>query len=199
MMRVKSRWFKSNREKSPQEIAGAAAFILWKIAQNALKNMRSADFDIEAGPQYFDYLREFLIFLVQIADRIAFEKMDHDSRVAFTTELALRVAENFAENRSALLGLSLGACKSEFIDRYNERSNVYSECGFGEDGPDFAFIRYLGHSILEFCEERDKSWVVDRIMAIEAPEAVSTVQRAMKGLLEEESAEQRLGSGIGPD
>ena len=57
MMRVKSRWFKGDREKSPQEIAGAAAFILWKIAQNALKNMRSADFDIEAGPQYFDYLQ----------------------------------------------------------------------------------------------------------------------------------------------
>lgn len=199
MMRVKSRWFKGDREKSPQEIAGAAAFILWKIAQNALKNMRSADFDIEAGPQYFDYLREFLIFLVQIADRIAFESMDGDSRVAFTTELALRVAENFAENRSALLGQSLGACKSEFITRYNERSNIYSECGFGADGPDFAFIRYLGHCILEFCEERDRSWVVDQIMAIEAPDAVSTVQRAMKGLLDTESAGHRLGSGIGPD
>ena len=197
-MRVKSRWFKAEREKSPREIAGAMAFILWKIAQNGLKNLRGADYEIEAGPKYFEYLEEFLVFLIQIADRIAYEKLDEEARLAFTTELALRVAENYAENKGDLLGLSAQECKREFIARFNERSNVYAECSFDEDGPDFAFIRYLGHTMLEFCDDRDKSWIVDRVMAIEAPEAVSTVQRAMKGLLDEEPA-HRLGSGIGPD
>ena len=198
MMRVKSRWFKAEREKAPEEIAGAVAFFVWKIAQNGLKNLRNADYEVEAGPKYFDYLGEFLIFLVQIADRIAFEKMDQDARAAFTTELALRVAGNYAENKGDLLGLQHAACKSEFIDRYNERSDVYAECGYDEEGPDFAFIRYLGHCLLEFCDERDRSWIVDRIMQIEAPDAVSTVQRAMKGLLDTEASHQ-LGSGIGPE
>lgn len=194
-MRVKSRWFKSEREKSPQEIAGAMAFILWRIAQNALKNMRHADFDIEAGPQYFNFLAEFLIFLVQVADRIAYETLENEARIAFTTELALRVAENLAENRNALLGLPLGACKNEFIAHFNERASVYAEFGYGEDGPDFAFIRYLGHCVLEIVEEKDRAWVVDQIMAIEAPDAVSTVERAMKGLLDDEPRVNRLGSG----
>ena len=199
MMRVKNRWFKAERDKSPEEIAGAAAFILWKIAQNALKDLRNADYVIEAGPSYFDYLREFLIFLIQVADRIAFEKMENEARTAFTTELALRVAGNYAENRGDLLGLSHSTCTSEFVERFNERSDVYAECGYGEDGPDFAFIRYLGHCLLEHCADSDRSWIVDRIMAIEAPDAVSTVQRAMKGLLDTEPSEPRLGSGIGPD
>ncbi len=197
-MRVKSRWFKAEREKTPEEIAGAMAFIVWKIAQNGLKNLRSADYEIEAGPRYFDYTEEFLIFLVQVADRIAFDKLDQDARTAFTTELALRVAGNFAENKGDILGLSHASCKSEFIDRYNERTNVYAECGFNDEGPDFAFYRYLGHCLLEFCDERDRSWIVDRIMQIEAPEGVSTVSRAMKGLLDTEPS-HRLGSGIGPD
>lgn len=198
-MRVKSRWFKSDREKSPQEIAGAMAFILWKIANNALKNLRSADYGIEAGARYFNYLEEFLIFLILISDRMAFESMDSETRIAFTTELAIRVAENLSENENALLDLSYDDCKSRFIGHFNARSAVYAECGYDENGPDFAFIRYLGHTLLEFCEERDRSWIVDRIMAIEAPEAVSTVQRAMKGLLDSEPAPHRLGSGIGPD
>ncbi|MBY0578514.1 MAG: hypothetical protein K2P57_05650 [Burkholderiales bacterium] len=187
MMRVKSRWFRGEREKSPQEIAGAMAFILWKIAQNALKNVRRADFYIEVGPQYFDFLAEFLIFLTQIADRIAYERLEEASRAAFTTELALRVAENLAENRDSLLGLPLGKCRSEFIDRLNERSNVYAEFGYGTEGPDFAFIRCLGHYILEHAQEKDKHWIVDQIVSVEAPDAVSTVQRAMRGLLDEES------------
>lgn len=194
-MRVKSRWFKSGREKSPQEIAGAMAFILWKIAQNSLKNMRRADFDIEAGPQYFDFLAELMIFLVQIADRIAYEHLDNEYRIAFTTELALRVADNLAENRNALLSLPLKACKNEFIERFNERATVYAEFGYGDAGPDFAFIRYLGHCVLDIVEEKDRAWVVDQIMAIEAPDAVSTVQKAMQGLLDEEPEQQHLGSG----
>ncbi len=73
-MRVKSQWFKSGKEKSPEEIAGAVAFISWRLAQNALKNTRRAHFDVAVGPQYFDFLREFLVFLIQVADRIAFRQ-----------------------------------------------------------------------------------------------------------------------------
>ena len=48
-MRVKSQWFKSATPKSATEIAGAAAFIVFRIAQNSLKNMRQARFELPAG------------------------------------------------------------------------------------------------------------------------------------------------------
>ena len=195
-MRVKSRWFRAGREKSPGEIAGAMAFILWKLAQNAMKSMRRADFEIQTGPQYLDYLAEMLIFEIQVADRFAYDRLDSESRAAFTTELALRVADNYSENREALLGESRADCRRAFIDRLNDRASVYAECGFGEEGPDFAFVRYLGHAMLEHADERDRSWLIDQAIEIEAPEAVSTIRRALDGLLDDGPATNRLGSGI---
>ena len=65
-MRIKSHWFRSDRPKSPEEIAGAAAFIAWRVAQNALKTMRSAKYELAPGPQYFAFLSEFLTFLTLV-------------------------------------------------------------------------------------------------------------------------------------
>src|SRR5947207_10965706 len=90
-MRVKSRWFKSEQEKAPRQVASAAAFIVWRVSLNALKRMRTARFDIDAGPQYFAFLNEFLAFLIAIADRIAYARLAPDARVEFTTGLAYRV------------------------------------------------------------------------------------------------------------
>src|SRR4030067_1924400 len=110
-MRIKSHWFKSEREKTPQEIAGALAFTIWRIADNALKNPRKANFEIAIGPQYFSFLTEFLIFLVQVADRIAFRRLSPEARFDFTSTLANRVAENYAENHRRLMGGSQHECK----------------------------------------------------------------------------------------
>jgi HD-GYP domain-containing protein (c-di-GMP phosphodiesterase class II) len=41
-------------------MADALAFIAWRVAQNMLKSMRKADFDIDPGPQYFEFLAEAL-------------------------------------------------------------------------------------------------------------------------------------------
>jgi hypothetical protein len=107
-MRIKSKWFNEGREKTPKELAGAVSFIAWRIAENALKNTRRADFDVAVGVQYFDFLSEFLIFLVQVADRIAYARFTAEFRQAFTTELANRVAETLAGNQSEWLGGATG-------------------------------------------------------------------------------------------
>ena len=39
----------------------------------------------------------------------------------------------------------------------------------------------------EVMDEKDKTWVVDQIMAIEVPEAVGMLEKAMTGLFEEEA------------
>src|SRR4030067_731362 len=106
-MRIKSHWFQSEREKTPQEIAGAMAFTIWRIAHKALKNTRKANFEIAIGPQYFSFLSEFLVFLIQVADRIAYRQHPAEARFAFTSALANRVAETLAENKSRLMGDSI--------------------------------------------------------------------------------------------
>ena len=186
MIRIKSNWFKEGREKTPQELAGAVSFIAWRIADNALKNTRHADFEVAIGPQYFAFLSEFLIFLVQVADRIAYARFSAEVRQAFTSELANRIAETFADNQSELLGGTMSEHKGRFIERLNQRAGEYAEFEYGSDGPSFSFMRYLAHCMVEVVDERDKNWVIDQMMAIEAPQAVEMVDKAMLGLLETE-------------
>ena len=86
-MRVKSRWFKGEREKTPAEIAGALAFIVWRISDNALKNLRKADFSIDIGPQYINFLGEFLIFMILLSDRIVYTRLSEEERQAARQKL----------------------------------------------------------------------------------------------------------------
>lgn len=190
-MRVKSRWFNGGREKTPQEIAGALAFIIWRISENALRNVRKADFDIAIGNQYFAFLAEFLIFLVQVADRIVYPQLDAETRLAFTTALATRVAEIQAENQGEWLGNPVGEYKRIFIDRLNQRAGEYAEFEYKGVDASFSFIRYLGACMLDVVDEKDKSWVIDQIMAIEVPEAVATLEKAILSLFESDKEPSR--------
>ena len=176
-MRIKSHWFKSEREKTPQEIAGALAFVIWRIGDNALKNTRKADFEIAIGTQYFAFLTEFLVFLIQVADRIAYRQLPAEVRFVFTSTLANRVAETLAENQGRLMGNSISKHKQHFIDKLNQRAGEYAEFDYGSDGPGFAFTRYLAYCMREIMDEQDITWVIDQMMSIEAPEAVIMVEK----------------------
>lgn len=188
-MRIKSHWFKAGTPKTPQQTASALAFIVWRVAQNMLKQMRSARFDIDIGPQYFAFMREVLVFLIQVVDRMAYERMPEDTRAEFTTALVRRVAEILEDSENDLLGLPAAGVEShraQFIELFNVLSDHYADFGHGPDGPDFGFVRYLGSRITALMTQKDQTWVLDQIMAIEAPEAVATLKSAMLGVLSTE-------------
>ncbi len=198
-MRIKSHWFKPGREKTTKEIAGSVAFVIWRIGDNALKNTRKADFDITVGPQYFAFLNEFLIFLIQVADRIAYRQLPAETRTEFTGTLANRVAENMAENRSRLLGGDFAEHKQRFIDELNERAADYAEFGYDDNGPDFAFMRYLGFRMEQIMEAKDAPWVVDQMMSFEAPEAVKMLEKTIRDLYEVEPRKPRSRKSVSGD
>jgi len=158
------------------------AFTIWRIADNALKNTRKANFEIAIGAQYFSFLTEFLVFLIQVADRIAHRQLSSDDRISFTSTLANRVAETLAENQSRLMGDSIAVHKQHFIDSLNQRAGEYADFNYGADGPEFAFTRYLAFCMREVMDEKDVEWVIDQMMSIEAPEAVEMVEKTMKNL-----------------
>lgn len=189
-IRIKSQWFQNGAAKTPQQTASAMAFIVWRVAQNTLKQMRAAQFDIETGPQYFAFTREVLVFLLQLLDRMAHERMAAQGRADFMTALVRRVAEVLEENEDTLLGVPLAGQPrhlDEFIDLCNELADHYAEFGYdAREGPDFAFVRYLGHRIEKLMPEKDQRWVVDQIMATEVPQAVDMLQRALLGVLSTE-------------
>lgn len=180
-MRIKSHWFRSERPKAVPEIAGAVAFIVWRIGQQVLRNLRQADFEIEAGPKYFDFLSEWIIFLVHVADRAAAERMGA-SRIEFTTVLANRVGEILADNRADLLGDgSQAGIKDRFIDLLNLRLADYSDF----DRIDYDCLRYLAGQLAHVVGPRDTVWIHDQVMEIEGPQAAELVGRGFKGLIGE--------------
>jgi len=194
-MRVKSHWFRSGKPKSPQEIAGAAAYIAWRIAQNSLKTMRAARYELPPGRQYFAFVAEFLVFLTLGADRLAHRRGDEAWRVAFTTAMANRVGEILAENESDLLGAdTAGDVKRRFIDLVNECAAACASFDWNEDGPDYAFLRFLGHRVADGMTERDRTWAISQVIEVEAPEAAATLHRAMAGLLDPSPRPRERGS-----
>ncbi|MDZ4202356.1 MAG: hypothetical protein U1C96_09460 [Gallionella sp.] len=186
-MRIKSNWFKPGKQHTPEELAGALSFVAWRIADNALKNTRKANFEVETGPQYFAFFNEFLIFLVMVADRIAYRRLPGEDRAMFTGTLANRVAETQAENQSRLLGGGSPAFyKQAFIDQVNLRADGYADFDYGDEGPSFNFTRYLAYCMGEVMSEKDSGWIIDQMMSIEAPAAVDRVEKTFRELLETE-------------
>lgn len=198
-MRIKSNWFREGREHSPQEISDALAFVVSRIADNALKNTRKAKFEIEVGPQYLDFLAEFLLFLILVADRIAYRDLSAEDRVTFTGNLANRVAETYAENRSRLLVEDIKECKQRFIDLLNQRAGEYADFGYDEKGPEYGFYRYLAYCIGNVLSEEDANWVIDPMISYEAPEAVKMVEKTLRGLNEAEPRKPRRRAATGGD
>jgi hypothetical protein len=190
-MRIKSNWFQSGREHTPEELAGAVAFNVSRIAENALKNTRKAKFEVAIGPQYFAFLSEFLIFAILVADRLAYRQFSADARVAFTGALANHVADTYAENKSRLMGGELKQCKNQFIDELNARAGEYAEFGYTESGPEFAFTRYLAFCMGQIMDEKDSDWIIDQIMSIEAPNAVDMLEANFRKLLDTSPPKER--------
>jgi hypothetical protein len=194
-LRIKSRWFRAGADKSAAEQASAMAFIVFRVARSVLTRMRGAQFDIDAGRPYFDFLREVLVFLVTVTDRIAHARLPAEARAEFTVALVRHLARTLQENEDDLLGpTASGAASSTdtFIDLVNTLALHYAEFDADALAPDegagfhpgFAFVRYLGTRLEPTLPEKDRRWVLDQVMAIEAPEAVAVVQRSMRELFD---------------
>lgn len=185
-MRVKSHWFRDEAGKSAADIASAAAFIVWRVAQNSLRNMRSAGYELAPGPDYFAFLAEFLAFLVACADRIAYARRDAQWRIEFTTAVANRVGETLGANMADLIGADAAAAKRRFVELVNERAVDYADHDWTAEGPSYGFVRAFGHAVSEtMAVERDRRDAISQVIEVEAPEAVEMLGRAMAGLLGE--------------
>lgn len=192
-LRIKAQWFKPEQARNPLQTGSAMAFIAFRVSVNMLKRMRDAGFDIDAGPAYFGFVREVLLFLLTGIDRLASAQLSADERAGFTGALVRRVAEMLDENEADLLGSAAGDdYRGLFIDQFNLLAEHYAEFDWtAADGPDFGYVRYLGSRLEPLLPEKDRNWVIDQVMAIEAPEAVGMIQRAMADVFSTEPRRAR--------
>lgn len=188
-IRLKSRWFRDGAARPPAEQAGAMGFTLWRVGRQVLERMRGAGFAIDAGAPYFDFLAEVLAFLLVVADRLAHARLATDERVVFTTALVRHVASTFQDNVVDLLGEPAPGRPSPadvLIDRFNGMAEQAADCGAApgadEFSPDLAMLRLLAARLEPTLPPPDRHWVLDQLVAVQVPEAVTLLQRAMREL-----------------
>lgn len=196
-IRIRSRFHAGGRERSMAELASVVAMLSWKLAIESIKRMREAKFDIDLGRPYFDYVCETMAFHAHFADRVAFDKLAPESRGEFTTALAKRMAEAVEDNADMLLeAREPGACRRHFLEVFNAAGADYAEYSCDEKGPDFGFRRAYAARVRESMPEKDKAWVYDQVMEIEAPEGVQAIRRTLAGLFGGEEKPRRSREGL---
>ncbi len=179
--RIHSKWHRGERERSTEEVAGAIAFNSWKLAMEKVINLHSEQFNQRSELQ-LNITIEYLLFQVQIVDRILHEQLDDKRRQQLITALVLRLAELVQENSSESLGA--GDYGTPFIQLFNQRATEYAELGFSTDGPSYPFLRHLGSQIQQLMgDEQEQRWVIDQVMDKDGMDVYNRMQSIIQNIL----------------
>lgn len=180
-LRIKSHWWNDDQDRSLPEIATALAFIAWRLSVEKAVNLHCERFVYEDDAQRMAVIQEYLVFLIQIADRLSHGIMDEENRRTLVTTFATKVIEHIQDNGQDLFGK--GDYGHPFIDLLNRRSEEYSELQLDDEGPTYAFLRHLGFEIQRVMGERvENRWVIDQVMDQDGWDAYKQFSRAFENL-----------------
>jgi hypothetical protein len=135
-----------------------------------------------------EVIREFVVFLIQAADRLVYERLEDDERRQFVIALAIHLAQTFAENQQDIFGGEnrYPEYKQKFIEFFNERADQYSELGFTGDDPHLDFLRHFGNAIESVIgDSSNKHWASQHVIEYDAPQALKSLRKAVRDLLDE--------------
>jgi hypothetical protein len=182
-IRIKSHWWNDESERSLSEIASALAFIAWRIAVDKAINLHCERFVYRDDAQRLAVIQEYLVFLIQIADRLSHGQIPDEERRTLITGFARKVIEHVQDNSQDLLGP--GDYGSPFIALLNRRSEEYADYQLDHEGPSYAFLRHLGFEIQGLMgQEQENRWVIDQVMDKDGWEAYKSFARAFRDLFE---------------
>lgn len=179
--RIRDKWRNRDRQGSLEDNATSLAYGIWQIALAAAKNLHVEDFDYESDVQRTAVIAEYLMFLVHVADRLAFEQMDEESRQSFITTLAHHTARHYQRNVADIMGS--GDYRSGFVEQLNARACEYGETPFPDGDPGFETRRCLGERIQGVMGmTQTNKWVMQQVIDLDAPEATRHLKTAMENL-----------------
>jgi hypothetical protein len=186
-IRVKSKWHKTENERSPQQAASVVASLIWRIGEERTTHMQQDKFEVSSMEQGFAMLREYLAFFIQHTDRFLYPRVDDEYRAAMVNAMAKRIAEIWEDNLNQYLGQREEGYQQRFIEFLNERLSDYAGFDYQDGEPAYPCRRYLGASILEYMPKRDRSWTIDQVVEIEIPSALLLLKKGLDGLFAEGS------------
>ena len=182
-VRIKSQWHNEDQQRTFADTGSAIAFNGWKIAMEKAINLHGVDFVYESDRQRIDVIAEYLIFEIQLVDRLAHMDLDDEQRTGIVTALAMKLAAYIHDNSLELLGP--GDHQGRFIEKLNQRSAEYGEFDFNSKGPAFSFYRHLGSEIqLLMGSQGENRWVIDQVMDVDGPQVYKQLRRITRDLID---------------
>ncbi len=183
-LRIKSRWH-GESERSLEDIASALAYICWRISQEYAINLHGQDFTYRDDEQRMDVITEYVIFQLQIVDRLAYQQFElgDGERQKLILALANKLGVHIQDNSLDLFGP--GDYIPGFFNKLNERGVEYAKYNYTEEGPSYPFMRHLGFEMQQIMGlEGDNRWVIDQVMDKDGLEVSLKLKRAMEDLFD---------------
>jgi hypothetical protein len=181
MARIRTKFHNKQKPKSVETIAGAMGMNIWKLSADTANKMYSAGFNFKDNAQLLDVIGEFGIFLLQLADRIAYEELQQEERMRFTQALAAHLIQTMIENQLEELGS--GDYQGAFVEKLNQRLDAYSEFSLVDGNPSYPMLRYFGTSVDAVMGGEDNKWVIETVIEVEAPAVIKPLKEGMAKLL----------------
>ncbi|MGD8958145.1 MAG: hypothetical protein PVJ03_12485 [Chromatiaceae bacterium] len=184
-LRIKSRWHDDDAQRSLEEIASALAFISWRIAKDRAINLHGQDYVYESDEQRFAVITEYIIFQLQLIDRLAVLKLEltDEDRQRLVVSVAKHLAGHLRDNSIDVFGP--GDYVRPFIEKMNARGAEYAELNYSADGPSYPFMRHLGYEIQQIMgESQENRWVIDQVMDRDGIEIDREIRRSLSNLFE---------------
>jgi len=182
-LRLKTVWFKNAGGRSKAEIASVFASTIWRLADEVVNNLSKFDCDIVTPERGVRIVGELAVFLLHMTDRMVYGRVPEAERAQLIQAAGRRLAELAQDNIRALGARDDFDYRGNFIDFINRRNADYATFECAPDKPSFPLLRYLGLAVRDLMLESDQPWVADRIMDIDAPEALGMLKKTVDGLL----------------
>jgi hypothetical protein len=182
-MRIVSKWQEGREPEELQTIAGTVAYNSWKIGHNALTHVGEAGFKMVSAMQELLIVAEFMMYQLQVADRLLFDVVNDTDRGVFIRAMADKSITILADNRADLQGE--GDYRDDFVGVFNARLQEYSGFDFStETGPGYGFMRLLGEKVGDLVGTDQKNkWAMDMVVDIEAPDVYQAFRKQFDALM----------------
>jgi hypothetical protein len=181
MARIRTKFHNKQKSQTVETIAGVMGMNIWKLAAGTANKMYNDGFNFKSNSQLIDVIGEYVIFLLQLADRIAYDELSAEQRGRFTQALAAHLIKTMVENQIEELGA--GDYQGPFVEKMNQRLDGYSEFNVVQGNPSYQMLRYFATSVDAVMGGEDNKWVLETVIEVEAPAVIKPLKEGMAKLL----------------
>jgi hypothetical protein len=187
--------FKNRGDATLEEKANILAYNIWQISLAGAKNLHEEDYLFESDAQRVGVIREYLVFMVHVADRMVFDKLNETDRVTFVNVLAQYTARQIQRNTEEIAGP--GEYEASYLAAINDRFNEYSRGSFEDGKPGYSLLRMFGENVRQIMgDDQTNKWTIDQIMDVDGPLLVGKMADSLNSIIGQPSAEEKSKTSV---